>query len=111
MEMGKPINFGDLTKGQVHNLSGHDRGLAARESFKLDQLDLDGIRHVVYVPDDIYGVSPSFIQGLFSGSLKKLGNDIEEFRKHYEIEATDLVRRQIERGLTNIVLDRTSPLC
>ena len=109
--MRRPINFGDLTEGRVHNLSGHERGLKARESFKLDQLDLDGIRHVIHVPEDIYGISPSFVQGLFSATLKKLGNDIDEFRRHYEIDATDLVRRQIERGLHNIVLDRSSPLC
>ena len=109
--MGSAIDFGMLTEGKVHNLSGHDRGLAARRSFRLDELDRDGVKHVVRVPKDIYGISPSFIQGLFADTLKSLNNSLEEFERCYEIDATDLIRRQIDRGLQNILIDRSTPIC
>lgn len=109
--MVSAIDFGTLTEGKVHNLSGHDRGLAARRSFRLDELDTDGVKHLVRIPDDIYGISPSFIQGLFADTLRSLNNSLEEFERCYEFEATDLIQRQIARGLQNILIDRTTPIC
>ncbi|WP_379553572.1 hypothetical protein [Qipengyuania sp. DGS5-3] len=104
------IDLGVLTEGKVHNLSGHERGLAARDLFKLDALDRDGVRHTIRVPDDLYGISPSFVQGLFTASLRSLDNDLDAFKQSYTIEASDLIQRQIDRGLQNILMDRKAPL-
>lgn len=106
--MSGQINLDALTGGgKVHNLSGHTRGLAARDLFKLDDLDSGASDPVlVVVPDHIYSVSPSFIQGLFSASVRKLGNDKCRFYNHYRIVGTDLIMRQIERGMSAILTDR-----
>lgn len=109
--MDRPIDFGALTEGKVHNLSGHDRGLAARKSFRLDELDHDGQKHVIHVPEDIYGISPSFVQGFFADTLRSLNNDLAAFRNLYDFDSTDLIRRQIDRGLQNILIDRSAPIC
>lgn len=104
--MTQAVNLDVLTQGKVHNLSGHERGLAARQLFELDQLDkLDGPVEIL-VPDHIYGVSPSFIQGLLSASVKALGSNRDRFFEHYHLIATDLVRRQFDRGLSAILTNR-----
>lgn len=105
--MMQTIDLDRLTgNGKVHNLSGHVRGLAARTEFGLDDLDTASAQVRVIVPDHVYSLSPSFVQGLFSASVKALGNNPETFFSHYEIVASDLVRRQIDRAMLNITLDR-----
>lgn len=100
------INLDALTEGKVHNLSGHERGLAARRHFDLDRLDkVDDMIEIV-VPDHIYGVSPSFVQGLLSASVRQLGATREGFFDHYRLVASDLVQRQFDRGLSAILTDR-----
>ncbi|MHA6333185.1 hypothetical protein ACXYL9_05825 [Qipengyuania sp. CAU 1752] len=108
--MSVSINFEVLTKGRVHNLSGHERGLAARELFKLDELDKCDSIVEIEVPDHIYGLSPSFIQGLLSASVKALGSSREAFFSHYHVKSTDLVKRQFDRGLSAILTDREFPI-
>jgi len=100
------IDLEVLTQGRVHNLSGHERGLAAREHFRLDELDKAGEAVEIRVPEHIYGVSPSFIQGLLSESVQSLGSTREAFFSHYHLIASDLVRRQFDRGLSAILTDR-----
>lgn len=101
------IDLEELTgNGKVHNLSGHVRGLAARNAFGLDALDAAGDPVQVIVPDHVYSLSPSFVQGLFSASVKAVGNDPSAFFSRYLIVASDLVRRQIDRAMANITLDR-----
>ena len=95
-----------LTQGKVHNLSGHERGLAARRHFKLDDLDKAIGEVEINVPEHIYGVSPSFIQGLLSASVQTLGQSREGFFGHYRLIASDLVQRQFERGLSAILTNR-----
>lgn len=93
------INLGVLTgDGKVRNLSGHDKGSAARAKFDLDAADkaADGVE--VVVPDYVYAISSSFVQGMFMPSLHAVGT-IEAFFKHYHISASASVIRQIERGL------------
>lgn len=104
--MTDAIDLEVLTEGKVHNLSGHERGLAARRYFNLDALD-ESIGEVeIRVPEHIYGVSPSFVQGLLSESVKKLGSTREGFSSHYKLVASDLVRRQFDRGLVAILTSR-----
>lgn len=101
------IDLDRLTgNGKVHNLSGHVRGLAARNEFGLDALDAAGDPVRVVVPEHVYSLSPSFVQGLFSASVRALGNDPTAFFSHYQIVASELVRRQIDRAMQNITLDR-----
>ena len=99
-----------LTKGEVHNLSGHDRGVAARKMFELDGLDqsTDDVR--ILVPDYVYGVSPSFVQGLLAETVHRLGDSRDRFYSRFSLAASDLVKRQFERGLSAILTNRTEPV-
>ena len=108
--MTKAVDLETLTKGEVHNLSGHDRGLAARALFGLDELDVDGEMIEIRVPDHVYAVSPSFVQGLLAKSVHTLGDARDRFSQHYTVVASDLVRRQFDRGLSAILTDRSQPV-
>lgn len=92
----------DLTpltgNGEVKNLSGHQKGQAARKHFALDALDHSSEPVSVIIPDFVYAISGSFVQGMFAQSLKELG-DLDKFFEHYRFAATPNITRQIERGL------------
>jgi hypothetical protein len=108
--MTAAIDLDFLTNdGQVHNLSGHNRGLEARGALDLDKLDVAAEPVDVAIPDHIYSISPSFVQGLFSASVKAFGNNPSDFFGHYRIQASDLVRRQIERAMSNITMGTGLP--
>jgi len=108
--IGEAIDLGVLTGGKVHNLSGHERGLAARKRFGLDSLDNDGVVHTIRVPESMNAISPSFVQGMFTATLRSYGNDLAKFKRYYAIEASDLIQRQIDRGIQNILMNRNAPL-
>lgn len=101
------INLEDLTgEGRVQNLSGRLRGLAAREKFRINELDRsDGVVEV-HVPDYVYSLTPSFFQGLFGQSVKALGGNALRFKSHFRFVAPDVVMKQIDRGLSAILTSR-----
>jgi len=92
--------------GKVHNLSGHERGLAARAEFQLDAFDSEMDLVQIRVPDHIYAVSPSFVQGLLAASLQKFGLSKDAFFGRYELVASDLIKRQFDRGISAILTNR-----
>lgn len=101
------IDLDRLTdNGKVHNLSGHERGVAAREAFDLDRFDELAEAVEIRVPDHIYAVSPSFVQGLLATSFQKVGLDREAFFAHYKLVASDLIKRQFDRGISAILTNR-----
>lgn len=100
------IDLEELTMGKVHNLSGRLRGLAARERFGLDRLDRDGEPVEVRVPEYVYAVTPSFVQGLLGASLRVLDWNVSSFRQHYRFVAPAIVLDQIERGISAITTSR-----
>jgi hypothetical protein len=107
MTMSK-IDIEQLTgNGKVHTLSGHSKGLAARKKFDLDGLDQENVSVDVVVPDHLFGLSPSFVQGLFTASVRFFGNSRERFFAHYNFQASDLAMRQINRGMDAILTNRS----
>lgn len=99
MEQLTKIDLGFLTgDGKVKNLSGHDKGSAAREKFELNRLDELAEPVEVVIPAFVYAISSSFVQGMFIQSLQKLGS-VDAFFKHYRFQAGATVIRQIERAL------------
>jgi hypothetical protein len=91
--------------GRVRNLSGKERGIAAREELSLDELDRQPLDVEVVVPDFIDTISPSFFQGLFSKSIRQLAGR-EHFLEKYHFQATDKVMRWIEIGIRNATSSR-----
>jgi len=99
------IDLLTLTKGEVRSLSGHDRGLAARNLFQLDKLDEEGGDIVVRAPADLDALTPSFVQGLFASSINRLG--AEEFFKHYKFDLSPHLRTDIELGINRLLMKRS----
>jgi len=101
------IDLEELTgDGEVQNLSGRLRGLAAREKFRIDALDNSPETVSVHVPSYVYSVTPSFFQGLFGASLAAFGHDSERFRRHFRFDAPSIVLQQIERGISAVLTSR-----
>ena len=103
----RELDLQTLTDGSsVRNLSGHERGVAARVLFQLDQLDQgeDPVR--IVVPREVYTLTPSFFQGMFSESVRALGGDRTRFLAHYRFDASAVVMRQIDRGIETATMRR-----
>jgi hypothetical protein len=94
------INLGDLTAGgEVRNLTAHERGVAARVHYGLEQLDAGLEPVTVVVPREIFTLTPSFFQGMFAESVHHFGAR-EKFLAHYQFDATNLILKQIDRGIS-----------
>lgn len=105
--MMQMIDLDQLTgEGQVQNLSGRLRGLAAREMFKIDEMDAANSPVEVHVPEYVYSLTPSFFQGLFGKSVHALGDDESLFRARFKFVAAPIVLQQIERGLRAALTSR-----
>lgn len=88
------IELEELTKGEVRNLAGHDRGLRAREYFQMDELDHADEAVDVRVPVGFRAVSPSFFQGMFAESVHHFGS-ANAFFEHYHFDAPVHIRSQL----------------
>lgn len=100
------VNLSELTRGEVFNLSGHERGSHARTLFKLDEADASAQEVQVVIPAEVYTLTPSFFQGMFARSLQSLGNDRDSFFKKYRFRASPLILRQVDRGIAAVRVDR-----
>ena len=104
----KELNIVSFLKGKaIRNLSGHERGLEAREFFDLDELDAEEDGVLIIVPPEVDAIASSFFQGLFSKSLRGFSDD-DEFLEHYKFQASPTVYRQIEQGIRRIRTKRDS---
>lgn len=92
--MTESIDLIKITKGEVFNLAGHDRGLAARESFELDRFDAEANPVRVNFPEGFRQVSSSFFQGMFAASVHKFGS-VEQFFTHYVFDAPAHIRSKL----------------
>ena len=79
----KPVDLGELTGGEVRSLIGHDRGIAAREKYGLDDFDAGAAVVRVIIPKDFRSLSPSFFQGMFGSSVYRYAS-VDEFMQHYQ---------------------------
>lgn len=84
----------ELTKGQVKNLAGHDRGTSARSFFEIEKLDHSPDPIIVDVPDNFRAISASFFQGMFSESVRALGGALAFF-EHYRFDAPAHIRTKL----------------
>ena len=93
--------------GEVHSLSGQERGVAARQHFDLDYWDNVPESVTVAVPEDLDAISPSFFQGMFAKSLtEKFGRDANRFQEHYLFDAPTHILVQVQRGIAAILTRR-----
>lgn len=62
-----------------------DRGVAARKELDLDELEKKGLVTVL-LPEDTWGVNPSFFGGMFETSIKSMKTS---FYENYDFKYTD----------------------
>ncbi|MBS7698673.1 MULTISPECIES: hypothetical protein [unclassified Chelatococcus] len=104
------IKLSELTgNGEVRNLSGHERGLAARKKFQLEAADERGEEVLVVVPHEVYTLTPSFFQGMFAESVRRAASR-EKFLARYRFDADPVVLRQVESGISASLMRRGSIL-
>lgn len=73
-------------------LSGKEVGMSAREKYHLDELD--NAEGIVNVTIDVPVVTSSFILGMFSQSVQKLG--VGNFFKKYHFKTSEDTMKNIE---------------
>lgn len=87
-------------QGRTRNLSGKERGVAARAQLRLEEFDSSPEEISILVPEYVDTISPSFFQGLFSQSIHAL-NGRDAFLSKYHFVANDSIKRWIEIGIRN----------
>ena len=102
------IELRELTKDDVRNLSGQERGFRARQKFDVDALDRSAEPVLVRVPHDLDTISPSFFRGMFSTSILALG--AIGFGNHYVFDANPQVLEQVEQVVKGTIRDRSKIL-
>jgi hypothetical protein len=97
-----------MTKGgTVHNLSGKERGIAARQVLNIDEYDRGEIIVDVLVPEYMDVITPSYFQGLFSQSVLALGGK-DAFNDRYKFHANAEVMKWINRGISRCTMRRSA---
>lgn len=95
------IDISVINRKKYKVLSGVKLGEAARNEFNLDLIDSQRNIVTIVIPDYVYSVNSSFFSGLFQQSIKKLGE--HQFRKIYKFECDEIIKMNIENGISNIV--------
>jgi hypothetical protein len=98
------IDLERLTKNEVSSLSGHPRGLAARDLFDLDKLDHSLEPVIVTAPASLVAITPSFIQGMFARSVHQLGED--RFYKQYNFNFPSHLMTDVRLGIQRSMMRR-----
>lgn len=91
------ISLGGEDKN-VKVLAYKNRGLDAREKFKLDELEDKYDKIIINIDPSILSFNGSYFIGLFGDSITKLKTE-EEFRKKYEFKADEYVLADIKDNI------------
>lgn len=96
------IDLGDVARG-ANVLIGHEKGQAARAALRLDVLDASDDVVTVIVPSDLRAITPSFVQGMFSASVHRLGATafFARYRFLAPKDLLDDIRAGVDRALTS----------
>ena len=96
------LNFFDFTgNGKVLALSGRPKGEKIREEWKLDDLEknTDNV-FIVNIPKEMYGLSPSLIQGIFTKTIDTLGK--QNFYERYKFSPHESLLSMVQLGIDGI---------
>lgn len=75
------IDLGILMEGGKLVLTGYEKGLNARQMFKMDQLDETGVHLIIRVPGETYAISHSYWRGLLDHTLSHFENKTEAMKE------------------------------
>lgn len=79
------VNIGMYKEAGARIFTDRDTGIRARKELGLDSLEKKG-KIVVLLPEDTWGVNPSFFGGMFETSIKVMG---DRFRQNYVFQYSD----------------------
>ena len=79
------VNIGMYKEAGARIFTERDTGIRARKELELDRLEKIG-KITVLLPEDTWGVNPSFFGGMFETSIKTMG---DRFRQNYVFQYSD----------------------
>lgn len=97
------IDLNNYKPLSVKVLSGREAGKDLRRKLNLDSVDLSDEVVIVKVPDALYSINSSYFLGAFGVSVRALGE--QQFRKRYTFQCSDIIRRNIEDGISRALKD------
>lgn len=104
----RTVDLDDYRNKGVILLSGRAKGEAVRSQLRLEEVDRDPTGTITFlVPDEIVSLNISFFLGLFSKSVKSLGE--EAFRAKYIIRGPAEIEEDVDGGIRQALRD-TNPL-
>jgi hypothetical protein len=97
------VDLTALTKNKVAMLTGHERGLQARIFFALDDLEEKQETLQVVAPANLDTITPSFVQGLLAGSVRRFG--VEKLAKKYDFSLLpEALRQDFKMGIERLAI-------
>lgn len=99
------INIAMYKEAGARIFTDRDTGVRARRELKLDKLEKTG-KIVILLPEDTWGVNPSFFGGMFETSIKSMG---EHFWQNYVFqysngnELNDSLKENIENDYDYVI--------
>ena len=94
------IDLSKLTQ-HVKVISGRNKGIELRKKLKIDEKDKDEEIYKIHIAQDVYSFNSSCFLGLFSNSIKNLGE--KKFREKYIFNCSDLIKMNIEDGIRDAI--------
>lgn len=73
------VNIGKYKESGARIFTDRDIGIKARKELELDKLEKNG-KVTILLPEDTWGVNPSFFGGMFEASIKSMR---EKFLQNY----------------------------
>ena len=95
--MDRTINLGDEQKKESKVFSGRNNGSSLRRRLRLDDYDKEDGIATVTIPPETFSFNISFFLGLFSDSVRTLGETV--FRQKYVFQCTDVIMDNINDGI------------
>lgn len=86
----KTINLNECLEPKSKILTGREYGEEMRDKYKLDALEDEYESIIIFIPDSIYSVNPSFLLGMFGISIRKFGSE-DAFLEKYQFDCDETV--------------------
>lgn len=83
--MSSTVNIGKYKEAGARIFTDRDTGIRARKELELDKLEKNG-KITILLPEDTWGVNPSFFGGMFESSIKGMR---DEFWENYIFQYPD----------------------
>lgn len=102
------IKMGEFLENGSNIYSGRDKGVEARRKIDLDKKE-DSFDEIWFlIPENTWGINPSFYGGLLEGSVKKVADTDQYLKKYHfkyydERELKDSLKADLQEGLQYVL--------